>query len=93
MHSPVMLSSGWFEDPRKAPYDAPDLVAEAGRDFGFADDRIRLAIANAGVLEGRKVGRMAEAVAVAAAASGILPGKLRARAESAAVRALSLIHI
>lgn len=87
MHSPVMLNSGWFEAARKGVYDAPDLVAEAGRDFGFSDDTIRLAIANAALAEGKKVGDMGAAVAAAAAASGIPPKKLRARAESAAVRA------
>jgi predicted DsbA family dithiol-disulfide isomerase len=87
MHSPVMLNSGWFDEDRKGSYEAPNLVAEAGRDFGISDDTIRLALAKAGVIEGRKVGDIAVAVAVAAAASGIAPKKLRARAESAAVRA------
>jgi predicted DsbA family dithiol-disulfide isomerase len=87
MHSPVMLSSGWFDEDRKGSYEAPNLVAEAGRDFGISDDTIRLALAKAGVIEGRKVGDIAVAVAVAAAASGIAPKKLRVRAESAAVRA------
>lgn len=87
MHSPAMLNSGWFDEDRKGSYEAPNLVAEAGRDFGVSDDRIRLAVANAGLIDGRKVGDIAVAAAVAAAASGIAPKKLRARAESAAVRA------
>jgi predicted DsbA family dithiol-disulfide isomerase len=87
MHSPVMLNSEWLEQAREGLYEAPDLVAEAGRDFGFPDDTIRLAIANAAIIGGKKVGNMAVAVAVAAKASGIPPKRLRARAESAAVRA------
>jgi predicted DsbA family dithiol-disulfide isomerase len=87
MHSPVMLDSGWLEVERAGSYGAPNLVAEAGRDFGFADDTIRLALANAALLEGSKIGDIGMAAAVAAKASGIPAKKLRARAESAAVRA------
>jgi hypothetical protein len=87
MHSPVMLNSAWMDGGRRGPYEAPNLVAEAGRDFGFADDSVRLAIADAALIEGRKVGDMAVAVAVASKASGIPAKRLRARAESAAVRA------
>ena len=87
MHSPVMLNSGWFEAGRKGAYDAPNLVAEAGRDFGFSDDTIRLALSNAALVGGRKVGDMGVAVDVASTASGVPPKRLRARAESGAVRA------
>jgi predicted DsbA family dithiol-disulfide isomerase len=87
MRSPVMLNSGWLEPARKGDYVAPNRVAEAGRDFGFADDRLRLALTRAAALDGRKIGDLAEAVAVAAAAMGLDPEKLRARAESAEVKA------
>ncbi len=87
MRSPFMLNSGWFEASRKGVYDAPNLVAEAGRDFGFDGDEIRRALAHAAVREGRKVGDMATAVAVAAKAGKLDPKKLRAKAESAAVKA------
>jgi predicted DsbA family dithiol-disulfide isomerase len=87
MRSPVMLNSGWFEARRKGHYPAPNLVAEAGRDFGFEGDELRRALAHAGVREGRKIGDLATAVAVAAQAGRINPKKLRAAAESAAVRA------
>jgi len=39
--SPVMLNSGWFE-PGQKEYLAPNLVAEAAKDFGITDDRARL---------------------------------------------------
>ncbi len=87
MRSPFMLNSGWLEPERQGRYEAPDLVAEAGRDLGFTDDRLRLALAHAIEREGRKLGDLAESVAVAAAATGLDPAKIRARAESAEVRA------
>ncbi len=87
MRSPFKLNSGWFEAERKGVYHAPNLVAEAAKDFGFDGDEIRLAIARAAVREGQKVGDLATAVAVAAKAGGkkLNAKKLRARAESAAI--------
>jgi predicted DsbA family dithiol-disulfide isomerase len=87
MRSPTMLNSGWMGLGQGESFDNPSLVAEAARDFGFADDTIRLALSQAAVIDGRRVGSMAEAVAVAAKASGIPAKKLRTRAESAAIRA------
>jgi hypothetical protein len=86
MHSPYMLNSGWFEEGRGA-FENPSLVAEAGRDFGFSDDTVRLALSTAALRGGRKIGDMAEAVAVVSKASGVPARKLRASAESKAVRA------
>lgn len=87
MHSPYMLHSGWFEAERQGRYEAPNLVADAAKDFGFAGDEIRLALAHAALREGATIGDLATAVAVAASAGKIDPVKLRARAESAEVRA------
>lgn len=89
LHSPFMLNSGWFEASRKGHYHAPNLVAEAARDFGFAGDEIRLALAQAGLREGRKIGDFATAVDVAVSAGGkkLNAKKLRAAAESKDVRA------
>lgn len=87
MRSPFMLNSGWLEVERRGNYTAPNLVAEAARDFGFSGDEIRLALARAAVREGQKVGDLATAVAIAAKAGNIPARKLRAAAESAAVRA------
>ena len=86
MHSPCMLNSGWFEAGRKGRYEGPNLVAEAAKDFGFTGDEVRLAIARAALREGRKVGDLATAVKVAAGAGKIDARKLRAAAESRAVR-------
>lgn len=53
--SPFMLNSGWF-DPSLQEYLAPNLTAEAAKDFGVIDDRVRLAITHAGVREGQRIG-------------------------------------
>ena len=87
MRSPFMLNSAWLEPERKGVCLPPDLVAEAGRDLGITDDRLRLALSHAADREGRKVGDMAVAVAAGAAATGLDPAKLRARAESPEVLA------
>ena len=84
--SPYMLNPGWFE-PELKEYAAPNLVAEAARDFGATDDRVRLAIARAALIDGRKVGRWEVAAEIAAAAAGLDSGALLARAKSPEVEA------
>jgi predicted DsbA family dithiol-disulfide isomerase len=84
--SPFMLNAGWFEAGRKI-YDVPNLMAEAAKDFGVIDDRVRLALAHAGEREGKKVGRWEVAVAVATKAAKLNKAKLLARAKSAAIAA------
>ena len=81
MRSPYMLNSGWFEAGLKE-YLAPNLVAEAARDFGVTDDRVRLAIADAALRDGRKVGQWNEAAAVAAKAAGLDAAALLKKAQS-----------
>jgi len=85
MNSTYMLNSGWFEASRQGHYEAPNLVAEAAKDFGFTGDEIRLAIAHAALREGAKVGDLAVAVKVAAKVGKIDAKKLRKTAESKAV--------
>ncbi len=86
MRSPFMLSAEWFE-PEMKQHLAPSLVADAAKDFGITDDRVRLAIAEAGVREGKKIGRWEVAVEVAAAAGGLDRAKLLVRAQSPEVAA------
>lgn len=81
VRSPFSLNSGWFE-PGVTEYLAPNLVAEAARDMGVSDDRVRLAIAGAALREGRKVHRVEDCVAIAAAAAGLDADELRERAEA-----------
>lgn len=87
MHSAYKLNSGWFEADRKGQYEVPNLVAEAAKDFGFSGDDVRLALAHAALRDGIKVGDLATAVKVAAKAGKIDAKKLRAAAESKAVKA------
>ncbi|MEO7414373.1 MAG: disulfide bond formation protein DsbA [Opitutaceae bacterium] len=87
MHSPFKLNSGWFEASRKGIYHAPNLVAEAGKDFGLLGDELRLALSHAALREGRKIGDLAEAVSIGAKATKLNARKLRAAADSAAVQA------
>ncbi len=79
MRSARMLNGGWLE-PGRSEYLPPSLLAEAARDLGVGDDRVRRALAEAAMLEGLKVGRWEVATPVAAAASGLDPGRLEARA-------------
>jgi predicted DsbA family dithiol-disulfide isomerase len=91
MRSPFMLSSGWFEPGviKEGTIVAPNLVAEAARDFGFVGDEIRYALAHAGEREGQKTLRMDVAIEIAVKAGGgkLDAKQLRARAESPEIRA------
>ena len=86
MRSPFMLDSGWF-DPDLKEYLAPNLVAEAAKEFGVTDDRVRLAIAHAALREGRKVGRWEESAAIAAGAAGLDAAALLKKAKLPEVEA------
>ncbi len=84
MKSPFMLNSGWYEPWRDGLFTAASYVAEAGKDFGFTGDELRLALAHAGDREGVKVCSMGPAIEVAAKAleAGTL-GTTRLRQASA----------
>lgn len=86
VRSPYRLSTNWLDVSRAGHYVAASLVAEAGKDFGVSDDRIRLALSHAAVREGRKLGDIEVAVAIGAAAAGLDASKLRTAAESSAVK-------
>jgi predicted DsbA family dithiol-disulfide isomerase len=86
VRSPYMLNSGWF-DADHIEMSVPNLVAEAARDFGVSDDRVRLALADAAMRDGKKIGRWEIAGAVAAQAAKLNQAKLLARAKSPDVAA------
>lgn len=86
VRSPYMLSSGWF-DPKHRLMLEPNLVAEAAKDFGVHDDRVRLAIAHAAMREGQKVGDWDRSATIAAKAANLNKAKLLARAKSKEVAA------
>jgi predicted DsbA family dithiol-disulfide isomerase len=80
VRSPFMLSSGWLSGAKE--YIQPNCVAEAAKDLGVADDRVRLALMNAAMREGQKVGDWKVAVAVAAKAGKLDAKKLLKKAQS-----------
>lgn len=86
MRSPYKLNSGWWEASLAGDYTVPNLVTEAGRDFSVEDDRLRLALSRAAVIDGRKIGRWEESIAVGSAVLGVDRDKLESVARSAAVR-------
>jgi predicted DsbA family dithiol-disulfide isomerase len=75
MRSPFMLNTDWY-DPSFPEWLAPNCVAEAAKDFGFTDDRVRLALSNATLREGKKISDWEIAAEIGAAAGGIDMKKL-----------------
>ncbi len=81
---PHMLNPNWYE-PGRTEYLAPNLVAEAAREFGLHDDRVRLALMRAAMEDGLKVARMDVALEVAGKAGDIAVSELRKVAEAPAI--------
>lgn len=81
MRSPFMLNTDWY-DPNLPEWLAPNCLAEAGKDFGFTDDRVRLALAHAALREGKKVSNWEIAAEIAAAAASVDKKELLDRARS-----------
>ena len=84
MRSPFMLNTDWY-DPGLPEWIAPNCVAEAAKDFGFIDDRVRLALSHAALREGKKVSDWEVATEIGAAAGKIDRKKLLERAKSAEI--------
>jgi predicted DsbA family dithiol-disulfide isomerase len=83
VRSPFMLNSGWLTHSKE--YLPPNCVAEAAKDFGVTDDRVRLAIMEAAMREGQHVGEWSVAVGVAAKAAKLDKKKLLAKAQSSEI--------
>ena len=79
--SPFMLHSGWLEVGLNE-YLAPNCVAEAAKDFGVSDDRVRLALMEAAMREGKNVADWSVSAGVAAKAGKLDESSLNARARS-----------
>jgi predicted DsbA family dithiol-disulfide isomerase len=82
--SPFMLNTDWYDASLKE-WLPPNAVAEAAKDFGVTDDRVRLAIAHAAVREGKKVADWNVCAEAGAAAGKIDKQKLLEAAKSAEV--------
>jgi predicted DsbA family dithiol-disulfide isomerase len=81
MGSPFMLNTDWY-DPSLPEWLPPNCVAEAAKDFGFIDDRVRLALAHAALREGKKVSEWEIAAEIGAVAGNTDRKKLLQRARS-----------
>src|ERR1700693_427054 len=53
MRSPFMLNAEWFQ-PGVAEYPVRNFVAEAAKDLGVTDDRVRLALSTAVLRDGQQ---------------------------------------
>ena len=82
--APVMLHSGWL-DSVQPEFLAANCVAEAAKDFGVTDDRVRLALMEAAMREGQKVADWKVCVAAAAKAGGLKSTALLKTAQSAQI--------
>ena len=79
-----MLNTDWY-DPNLPEWLPANCVAEAAKDFGFTDDRVRLALARSALREGKNIADWDIAAEIGAEAAGIEAGKLLERARSQAI--------
>ena len=86
MRSPFMLNSEWFQ-PRAAEYPVRNFVAEAAKDMGITDDRVRLALSTAVLRDGKQADRWEVAAEIGARAGGLDQTKLLELARSPAIEA------
>jgi len=84
MRSPFMLRTDWY-DPTLKEWLAPNAVAEAAKEFGITDDRVRHTLAGAALREGKKVSDWDVAAEIGAAAGNLEKKKLLETARSSAV--------
>ena len=87
MCSPFMLSTAWYDEPIRSEYLTPNCVAVAAKDFGITDDRVRLALAYAGLREGKRTGEWQIAAEIGARAANLEVKELLERARSPVVEA------
>ena len=84
MRSPFMLNTDWYDASLKE-WLPPNAVAEAARDFGINDDRVRLALSQAALREGQKVSDWKVCVEIGATAGKLDKAKLGEAARSPAI--------
>ena len=86
MRSPFMLNTEWLQ-PGATEYPVRNLVAEAARDLGATDDRVRLALATAVLRDGKPADKWEVAAEIGAQAGGLDQAKLLERARSPEIEA------
>ena len=86
MRSPFMLNTEWLQ-PGLTEYPVRNCVAEAAREMGVTDDRVRLALSTAVLRDGKQADQWEAAAEIAAEAGGIDRVKLLERARSPEIEA------
>lgn len=86
MRSPFMLGTEWLQ-PGVAEYPVRNCVAEAARELGVADDRVRLALSTAVLRDGKQADQWEVAAEIAAQAAELDGTKLLERARSPEIEA------
>jgi predicted DsbA family dithiol-disulfide isomerase len=81
MRSPFMLNTEWLQ-PGATEYPVRNFVAEAARDLGVTDDRVRLALATAVLRDGKPADKWEVAAEIGAHAGGLDETQLLERARS-----------
>ena len=74
--SGVQLNSGWVS----GKYDSsivPNAAAEAARELGFSDDRVRLALSRAALVDGKPILDPAVSAEIVSHATGVASDKIR----------------
>jgi predicted DsbA family dithiol-disulfide isomerase len=84
--SPFMLNTGWLQ-PGATEYPVRNLVAEAARDLGVTDDRVRLALATAVLRDGKQADDWDVAAEIGAQTGGLNSAALLERARSPEIEA------
>lgn len=86
MRSPFMLNTEWLQ-PGATEYPVRNFVAEAARDLGVTDDRVRLALATAVLRDGKQADQWEVAAEIGAQAGGLDRAALLGRARSPEIEA------
>lgn len=86
MGAPFLLHTDWLQ-PGATEYPVRNFVAEAAKDFGVTDDRVRLALATAVLRDGRPADEWNLAAEIGAQAGGLDQAKLLELAHSPKIEA------
>src|SRR5262249_21625896 len=86
MRSPFMLKTEWLQ-PGLTEYLIRNVTAEAARELGVTDDRVRLALAAAVLRDGKPADTWETAAGIGAKAGGLNQAKLLERARSPEIEA------
>lgn len=86
MRSPFMLNTEWLQ-PGATEYPVRNCVAEAARELGVNDDRVRLALAAAVLRDGKQGDEWEVAAKIGAEAGELDQGSLLERARSPEIEA------